>query len=63
MDQLELFGQISDVKNKTRERRSRTTVNIATVHQIVKETSDLSIRRSWDMKTLLHRTLHEGLSF
>ena len=40
-----LLGQISDVKNKTRTRRSRTAENIAAVADRVDENSGLTIPR------------------
>ena len=42
---FELLGQVSDVKNKTRARRSRTIENIAAIAQSVEETPGLSIPR------------------
>ena len=45
MEKFELLGQVSDVKNKTRSRRSRTTENIAAVAQSVEENPCLSIPR------------------
>ena len=46
-----MLGQYSDVKNKTRARRSRTTENIAAVAQSVEENPGLSIpRRSLELE-------------
>ena len=65
MEKFELLGQVSDVKNKTRARRSRTTENIAAVAQSVEENPGLSIpRRSLELgipQTSLHRILHKDL--
>ena len=62
---FELLAQVSDVKNKTRARRSRTTENIAAVAQSVEENPGLSIpRRSLELgipQTSLHRILHKDL--
>ncbi|CAB3225785.1 unnamed protein product [Arctia plantaginis] len=65
VEKFELLGQVSDVKNKTRARRSRTTENIAAVAQSVEENAGLSIpRRSLELgipQTSLHRILHKDL--
>ena len=65
VEKFELLGQVSDVKNKTRARRSRTTENIAAVAQSVEENPGLSIpRRSLELgipQTSLHRILHKDL--
>ena len=45
VEKFDLLGQVSDVKNKTRARRSRTTENIAAVAQSVEENPVLSIPR------------------
>src|ERR1700712_2636076 len=62
---FELLGQVTDVKNKTRARRSRTVENIAVVAESVEKSPNLSIpRRSLELdipKTSLHRILHKDL--
>ena len=45
VEQFELLGQVSDVKNKTRACRSRTTENIADVAQSVEENPGFSKMR------------------
>ena len=66
LDKFELLGQVSDLKIKTRSRRSRTTDNILAVAQSVEENPGLSIpRRSLELgipRTSLHRILHKDLS-
>ena len=50
VQKFELLGHVSDVNNKTRARRSRTTENIAAVAQSVEENPGLSIpRRSLEL--------------
>ena len=50
VEKFELLGQVSDVKNKTHARRSRTTENLAAVAQSVEENPGLSIpRRSLEL--------------
>nr|XP_022920706.1 uncharacterized protein LOC111429121 [Onthophagus taurus] len=65
VEKFELLGQVSDVKNKTRARRSRTAENIAAVAESVEENPGLSIpRRSLELgipQTSLHRILHKDL--
>ena len=65
VEKFELLEQVSDVKNKTRARRSRTIENISAVAQSVEENPGLSItRRSLKMdipQTSLHRILHKDL--
>ena len=62
---FELLEQLSDVKNKTRARRSRTAENIAAVAESVEENPGLSIpRRSLELgisQTSLYRILHKDL--
>lgn len=66
VEKFELLGQVSDVKNRNRVRRSRTTENIAAVARSVEENPGLSIpRRSLELdipQTTLHRILHKDLS-
>lgn len=65
VEKFELLGQVSDVKKRTRARRSRTDENIAVVAHSVEENPDLSIsRRSLELgipRTTLHRILHKDL--
>ena len=62
VQKFELLGQVSDVKNRTRARRARTPVNIASVVHSVQENPGLSIPcRSLELgisKTTIHRILH-----
>ena len=67
VQKLELLGQFSDVKNRTRARRARTPANIASVTHSVEEKPVFSIpRRSLELdilQTTLHRILHKDLCF
>ena len=59
VQKVELLGQVSDVKNRTRARRARTQANIASVSHSVEENPGLSIPlRSLELgisQTTLHR--------
>ena len=63
VQKVELLGQVSDVKNRTRARRARTLANIASVAHSVEENPGLSIpHRSLELgisQTTLHQFLHE----
>ncbi len=65
VEKFELLEQVSDVKNRNRVRRSRTTENILAVARSVEENTGLSIpRRSLELdipQTTLHRILHKDL--
>ena len=62
---IELLGQVSDVKNRTRARRVRTPANITSVAHSVEKNLGLSIpRRSLELgisQTTLHRILSPEL--
>ena len=45
MQKFELLGQVSDVKNRTRARRARTSANITSVAHSMEEKTCLSIPR------------------
>ena len=61
---FELLGQVSDVKNRTRALSARTPANIASVAHSVEENTGLSIsRRSLELgisQTTLHWILHKS---
>ena len=62
---IEMLGQVSDVKNRTRARRARTSANIAFVAYSVEENPGLFIpRRSLELgisQMIVHRILHKDL--
>ena len=65
VEKFELLGQVSDVKNKTRARRSRTAENIAAIAESVEENLGLFIpRRTLELgvpQTSIYRPLHKDV--
>ena len=65
VQKFELYGQVRDVKNRTRARRARTPPNIASVAHSVEENPGLPIPcHSLELgilQTTLHRISHKDL--